>query len=216
MFEEFFPPELCAYWKLDETEGDIAYNSINDNDGIISGNPTWQPTEGKVAGALQFDGIDNYIVADFVLNPSLGPFSIFAWIKGGAPGQAIISQTDDIGTGSVWLGVDSSDGELMTALAPMQVGRYVPQPLISESIITDDQWHHVGFVWDGAYRILYLDGVEVARDTALQNPLKSATGGMFIGAGKNLEPGTFFSGLIDDVRIYNKALSAEELAALGH
>ena len=146
----------------------------------------------------------------------MGPFSIFVWIKGGAPGQAIISQTDDIGTGSVWLGVDSSDGELMTALAPMQVGRYVPQPLISESIITDDRWHHVGFVWDGAYRILYLDGVEVARDTALQNPLKSATGGMFIGAGKNLEPGTFFSGLIDDVRIYNKALSAEELAALGH
>jgi N-acetylneuraminic acid mutarotase len=215
LFEEIFPPELVAYWKLDETEGDIAENSTSDNHGILSGDPTWLPDSGKIAGTLEFDGIDDYITADFVLNPVLGPFGVFAWIKGGAPGQVIIAQTDGIGTGSVWLGADASDGKLMTGLAPVQVGRYVPPPLISESIITDDQWHHVGFVWDGAYRSLYVDGTEVAKDTAVQNPLKYADGGMYIGAGKNLEAGTFFSGLIDDVRVYNKALSADEIAAPG-
>ena len=102
----------------------------------------------------------------------------------------------------------------MTGLVPPAAGRFATQPLVSESIVIDDQWHHIGFAWDGSYRILYVDGTEVARDSAAQNPLKSADGGMYIGAGKALDVGTFFSGLIDDVRIYNVALTAYEIEAL--
>jgi len=211
LFEEVFPPELVAYWKLDETEGDIAYNSISENHGVLSGNPARQPDSGKMAGAIQFDSIDDYITTDFVLNPSLGPFSVFAWIKGGVPGQVIISQSDGTGTGEDWLCNDTSNGNLMTGLLPQKIGRYYPEPLISESIIIDGQWRHVGFVWDGSYRILYVDGIEVAKDATAQNPLKSATGGLYIGASKDLDAGTFFAGSIDDVRIYDSALSAEQI-----
>jgi len=91
LFEEIFPPELVAYWKLNEGEGDIAYNSINDNYGILSGDPTWQLDNGQVAGALEFDGIDDYVETGFVLDPANGAFSFFAWIQGGEPGQVIIS-----------------------------------------------------------------------------------------------------------------------------
>jgi hypothetical protein len=58
------------------------------------------------------------------------------------------------------------------------------------------------------------DGIEVAKDTAAQTPLKSADGGLYIGTGKTRGAGTFFSGLINDVRIYDVALSAEEIEAL--
>ena len=109
---------------------------------------------------------------------------------------------------------DEKAGKLMTGLVPPPAGRFVTQPLVSESIVADNQWHQVGFAWDGSYRILYVDGAEVARDTAAQNPLKSADSGMYIGAGKNLDAAAFFSGLIDNVQIYNTALSAEEIAAL--
>ena len=61
-----------------------------------------------------------------------------------------------------------------------------------------------------------MDGIEVAKDTAAQNPLKSATGGLHIGADKTLGAGTFFSGLIDDIRIYDKALTTEEIEALAN
>jgi len=81
-------------------------------------------------------------------------------------------------------------------------------------VITDIQWHHVGFVWDGSYRALYVDGIEVAKDNNVQNQLKSADGGLYIGASKDLDAGTLFSGLIDDVRIYNKALSIEQISVL--
>jgi len=216
LFEENYPPELLAYWKLDETDGFVAYNSAEDSDGFIFGDSVWRPTEGKRGGALELDGIDDYIVSDYVLNPTVGRFSVFAWIKGGAPGQVIISQADGNGSGETWLGITASDGSLMTALVPPPVGRFLPQPLESQSVITDGQWHHVGFVWDGAYRCLYMDGTEVARDTQAQTltPLKSSNGGLYIGTSKIFDEGTFFSGLIDDVRIYNVALTAEEIVAL--
>jgi len=87
-------------------------------------------------------------------------------------------------------------------------------PLVSESVITDIQWHHVGLVWDGSYRALYVDGIEVAKDKNAQNPLNSTEGGLYIGASKDLDPISFFIGLIDDVRIYNQALTADEIAIL--
>ncbi len=80
-------------------------------------------------------------------------------------------------------------------------GRFVG-PLLSQTTVTDGNWHNVGFAWDGSYRILYVDGVEVARDT--QTGLGSSEGGLYIGAGKDMALGTYWSGLIDEVRIYDR------------
>jgi hypothetical protein len=82
-------------------------------------------------------------------------------------------------------------------------------------VVTDAQWHHVGLVYDldVFHRRLYVDGILVVEDTTAVagNP---SDGGLYIGASKELEAGSFFSGLIDDVRIYNRALIAEEIAAI--
>jgi len=197
-----------AYWKLDEDEGDIAYDSAGDNFGTLSGSPTWQPDSGQVAGALQFDGLDDYISTDTVLNPKFVKFSVFAWIKGASPGQVIISQKNSLGgVGATWLGIDPLNGCLMTGLVSPPIGRFIAEPLESNFIITDDIWHHVGFVWDGSYRTLYVDGIEVAKDTNILTSLENSDGSLYIGANKFLEAGTFFSGLIDDVRIYNRVVN---------
>jgi hypothetical protein len=63
----------------------------------------------------------------------------------------------------------------------------------------------IGLVWDGSNRKLYVDGVAVAEDT--QQGLEGSQMGLYIGTGKAMEPGTYFSGLIDDIRIYNRAVS---------
>lgn len=191
---------LIAHWKLDEAEGTTAHDSAGDNDGTIHGEPLWQPTAGKIDGALQLDGIDDCVSTPFVLNPADGAFSVFAWIKGGSPEQVVLSQTD----GTNWLCTHPSDGKLMTNLIP-PAGRFAPPPLISESVITDGVWHRIGFVWDGSQRMLYVDDVEVAKDT--QTQLAGSTAGLYIGAGKSFEPGSFWSGLIDDVRIHDRSVS---------
>jgi hypothetical protein len=190
-------PGAVAYWKLDETEGDIAYDSVAANDAVVIGDAIWQPDDGQVAGALAFDGTDDYLSADFVLNPNERAFSVFAWVKGGMPGQVIFSQAG----ASDWLGADTTNGSLMTELKFL----FKPsRPLQSQTVITDGNWHRIGLVWDGSNRILYVDDVQVASDTYDEGRIY---GGLQIGAGKNLEAGTFFSGLIDDVRIYNRALT---------
>ncbi|MGB2864449.1 MAG: LamG-like jellyroll fold domain-containing protein [Sedimentisphaerales bacterium] len=93
-------------------------------------------------------------------------------------------------------------------------GRLKGGPLSSPTIISDGNWHRIGFVWDSSYRHLYVDGVEVAMDAAPLHNLEDAYGGLYFGVGSTLAPGTYFSGLFDDVRIYDVALTAEEIAAL--
>jgi len=214
LFEEIFPPGLVAYLKLDEAEGSIAHDSIGDNHGTVYGEPLWQPESGKKDGALAFDGIDDYVETGFVLDPAGGDFSVLAWMQGGAPGQVILSQTDGpSGAGEIWLGTDSVEGKLMTKLLSPS-GRSPAPPMVADAVITDGQWHHIGIVvTEQKVRDLYVDGIRVAFDNQ-PIVLPSSDGGLYIGVNKILDATSFFSGMIDDIRIYNRALSADEIAAL--
>jgi hypothetical protein len=193
----FGDTQSVAHFKLDESKGSIANDSARNLDGTVHGNPIWLPTGGVIGGALQLDGLDDYIKTGFVVNPAKGELSVFVWIKGGAPGQVVLSQISGVN----WLCADTSEGFLMTELkASGRAGK----ALQSQTLITDGNWHRIGFVWDGSNRTLYVDDVLIAQDTQLS--LEGSNNGLYIGCGKNMEPGTYWSGLIDDVRIYNRAV----------
>lgn len=196
---------LLAHWEFD---GDALDSSGYMKNATVMGDALWQPEGGQVNGALLLDGLNDYVSTPFVLDPAIGIFSVLAWIRSGAPGQVVLSQAG----GANWLLADPSEGKLMTSLSRPPGGRTGPPPLVSDFVITDGQWYMIGFVWDGSSRTLYVDGVEVARD--ILNDLESATGGFYIGTGKAMEPGTYFSGLIDDVQIYDRALNPEQIAEL--
>ena len=201
---------LVAHWKLDETEGSIAHDSVGNHDAFLLG-PVWQPTGGKVNGALEFEGIGDLAWTNFVLNPADGTFSVFAWIKGGKPGEVIISQMDRDWFGTPWHWADLVNGRLVTSLMdPMDPNRL----LVSDFVITDGTWHHIGLVWDGSRRHLYADGSEVATDTDDLLGISSSDGDLYFGAGKTFDAASFWSGLIDDVCIYDQALSAEEIGEM--
>jgi N-acetylneuraminic acid mutarotase len=194
--QEISNPYLIAHWKLDEAGGTVASDSAGEHDGTVIGVPAWQPAGGAVDGALEFDGT-TFVVTDSVLNPSDGAFSVFAWVKGGAPGQAILSQQ----AGANWLLSDPATGTLS---AELKGGARSAKVLYSHAIITDGLWHRVGFAWDGSNRSLYVDDVLIAEDT--QQGLAACYGDLQIGCGRDMAAGTFWSGLIDDVRIYSRAV----------
>ncbi|UCG49449.1 MAG: MBL fold metallo-hydrolase [Phycisphaerales bacterium] len=198
---EDFP--LVAHWRLDETEGDVAHDDAGGNSAAVHGSPVWRPSDGMVDGALELDGSNDYVAAGFLLNPAAGPFSVFAWIKADTAGEVIVSQLGGTGTGRGWLRSEPVDGKLMTELR--QPGRF-GYALYSDAVVTDGNWRRVGLIWDGAYRHLYVDDVQVAADTKANASLESADGGIHIGADGALGEGGFFAGLIDDVRIYNEAV----------
>ena len=212
LFLEIQPTDLIAYWRLDEAAGSVAYDSAGFLDGALTGEPSWEPANGRKNGALRLDGNDDLVTTPFVLDPSRGPFSVFAWVKGGAPGQVILSQQSGVN----WLMADTVDGSLRTDLRKAgTTGRSASPPgppLISSTVVTDGDWHRIGFVTDGGNRILYVDGVEVAGDVA--TGLEPGSEGLYIGAGANLASGSFFTGLLDDVRVYETALSLEEIQVI--
>jgi L-ascorbate metabolism protein UlaG (beta-lactamase superfamily) len=195
--------QVTSYWKLDETEGGVALDIAGDSNGILHGNPVWHPENGKLAGALELDGIGDYIDAGFVLNPSNAPFSIFAWIKTEVPGKVLVSQTNGSGTGRNWLYTDLVNGTLITDLRSTSRNA---APLSSQSVTADGNWHHIGFVWDGQYRYLYVDGLEAAKDGTSLTNLESSNGNLYFGAGKTLLSNDFFTGFIDDIRIFKGAI----------
>jgi len=196
--QEILSPALVAYWKLDEEDGVAVTDSAGANDATVIGAASWQPDAGHVKGALLLDGEDDHISAPAVLNPSKGPFSVFLWAKGGAPGQVLLSQTG----GANWLRAAPSSGALQTELN--EPGRNIMKNLQSSAVITDGAWHRVGLVRSGASRALYVDDVEVAREVLAKLP--DSGNGFHLGAGGALAAGTFWAGLIDDVRIYSRAV----------
>jgi len=189
-------PTLVSHWALDEAEGFVAADCAGDCDGVLL-KPLWQPDAGHVGGALELDGTF-MVMAPLVVDPAIGPFSVLAWVKGGSPGQVIISQK----AGANWLMLDPATGALTTEL---KSGGRSGTVLYSDAIITDGTWHRVGFTWDGSTRSLYVDDMLVAEDT--QDKLAGCTGGLNIGTGHNMAPGTYWTGLIDDVRIYSRPVN---------
>ncbi len=207
LLAEYMAPvdtRLVTHWRLDETRCDMVNDTAAGMDGILKGNATWLPSDGMMGGALQLDGVDDYIEGPFILDPKQGPFSLCVWIKTSEYDQVIASQA---GSGLDWLSIDAS-GKLATGLSyPLPM-----PPLTSDAIIADDLWHHIGLTTDGTSKCLYIDGVEVARDST---PIIMASeDGLNIGTGHGLEPDSFFTGLVDDVRVYNQALEPAEIAEL--
>jgi len=192
-------PTIMAHWAFDESEGTTAEDSAAGNDGFVIGGASWSPAAGMIDGAVELDGVDDFVSISAVLDPADGPFSVTAWVKGGGPGQVIVAQQ----VTSDWLSL-GAEGKLMTDIKFQ--GRS-GGTLLSETVINDGHWHHVALVWDGLHRILFVDGSTAAED--MPTALASSDRGLYIGVGSDFSANSFFSGLIDDVRIYSKAIEPQ-------
>ena len=209
--EKFAGKDIELELQLDDNAGTIAVDSSdNSRDGIAMNNPTWA-NDGVTNGAMHLDGVDDYIEVPYVINPADGPFTAMLWIKGGGPDQEIISQCDGEGVGRVWLYIDSSTKKLSTYISGAK-HRALQSNLVWDDY--SDDWHHVCLVWDGYRRYLYLDGEVVAADSSDITRPESSNGKLYIGTHKNLGSQNYFNGAMDDVRIYSRGLSPDEIAEL--
>ena len=194
-----------SWWKMDGSGLDSTGNGY---DGVLSGTGGVWSNDGKFNGAVDLNGGNAYIQVPFVIDPSEGAFSIFMWVKGDSTSQCLISQADTgIGDeiGRVWLKTNG-DSFLVTALKEPGSSNLVS----GYSGHTDDTWHHLGLVFDGSVRALYVDGQAIKGDTESLSGLEPCTGIMYFGTNKSAD-GAFFNGLIDDARIYDFALTSEQI-----
>jgi len=207
---------LVAWWNLDETEGSNASDSSgNALGGKLMGNPQWQPAGGKVGGALAFDGVDDYI--DCGTDTSLritGAVTVSAWIKLAETGiDQKIAGNDDNTAGGYKMGVFTNDKvefEIKTAANRPFTNRNVE----GGTLLTRGVWYHVAGVYSqGNYIRTYVNG-ELDREWTTQGILGRSSGPFRI-ACETFNPRQYnFAGVIDDVRIYNCALSKADVEAL--
>ncbi|MHC4738695.1 MAG: LamG domain-containing protein [Planctomycetota bacterium] len=204
---------LVAHWKFDEGMGDIAQDSAGSNDGTLVNGPVW--TTGQLAGALNFDGSNGVYIegsggTGSVLNIYDSNLTLSAWVKPATvPAQGTILARYKSFTGTYRLGISSGTAYINTYLKGS--GHWF---LNGGSVLEVGTWYHVVGVFDRDAHIgqVYVNGVEDAEGALGPNPL-SNDAITRIGCRQGTSDSTF-NGLIDDVRIYDRALSAEEVEQL--
>ncbi len=197
---------LVGWWTLDEGAGTTtADSSGRGHDGFFSaGNPVW--VEGKYGGALQFDGVSKVEIrdhADFHLEDAV---SVALWANPEAvqreDAKFFIKQKT--GYYPYCLQYDGNSQTIYANISS-ESAQFNTKPKLANF---PGQWAHLCFVYDGSALVLYKDGEEVARvaasGTLRQNDLSLTIGG-------RLNSNHNFKGMIDDVRLYNRALTQEEI-----
>jgi len=188
-------PGLVGWWKLDETSGTIASDSSgNGRNGTLVGNPQWVP--GKINGALQFDGND-WVNCGDILNIS-DAITIACWVNpAGLSG--------DNGWVARWdVYAFKSSGSSLRFTTPG-----ILDYTATNTVLKIGEWQHVAVTFvpnQTGGVIFYLHGVEAQR---MNTTAMNAGGGPF-GIGNN-RWSQFYEGMIDDVRVYHRVLTAEEI-----
>lgn len=196
---------MVSYWRFDEGEGTTAYDSVGANDGTLINEPVW--TIGQVGGALSFDGDKDYV--DCGNDSSLDvtdAITVAAWVK--RPNfetHGTIAGKTNGNSVTAGYGLFSYIGGLEYNFYSGGWRRTTPRVTI-----TPNEWHYVVGTFDGNNAYLYVDGEQKA-SLAYTGAITAATGYSFHIAFWRPGLTSYLNGIIDEVAIYNRALTPEEI-----
>jgi hypothetical protein len=178
------------------------------NDGTCLNCPSWV-SSGKYGGSFDFDGNDDYVRKDFFDNLPSSKLTLCAWIKTSSDGVIIQQGRSDSDANTEYI-FKVISSKLNFWDYEGSYGFKLDQ--YSNNIVSDDIWHYVCFVKDELSGVYYLDGVFDGNETALKDC--SYSNNDFVLGKDYRDNNNFFNGVIDEVRIYNRSLSAEEIQIL--
>jgi hypothetical protein len=201
-------------WDLNEGAGTVVHNDypLRSGTGTVQGGATW--VGGRFQGALAFDGSGD---VDVTNTAGLAPANVTlsAWVKSsGSPGDykhIAVKGGSGCCTGSYALYTGANGGlEFYIGTSP---GAYVLSP-DAGSGVWNGQWHHVVGTYDGSTVRLYVDGRQVGSGTPDSLPIdyNLPSGSDFVIGNYLWCPGLGFSGDIDEVKVFDRALSPGEIA----
>ena len=205
--------DMIGHWKFDERTGTVAADSSgNNNHGTLMGRPVWKPDGGWLAGAIDLAGRSDYVKVERPKGFNLSPnsFSIAAWIyprETQGRWHAILEYDRTSLNGNrfgLWLDLE---GRLH-----FRVGQNTWQ---GPDSLNPNQWYHVAATYNATTRAMdiYVDGLPVATATQQRGFTTANAATLAIGANGTGDD-EFFSGLIDDVRVFKCALREEDVMTL--
>ena len=206
--------ELVAHWKLDETTGTTAYDSVGDLHGAMANmDPLSVWVDGKVDGCLSFDGVDDNVALPSNLNLNSSSMTISLWFKSNADqgsfaGMVFRRTQDENATG---FGFGRNINELGYHWNNRQYDWN------SGLVVPNGVWLFAAISIEPTQATIYVSDPNRGQLLSAVNPHEVHTetfNNAAIGADIYWEGGRYFNGLIDDVRIWDSALSSEEINEL--
>ncbi|MFA5099170.1 MAG: LamG domain-containing protein, partial [Candidatus Paceibacterota bacterium] len=194
---------LVGYWKFDEGTGTTAYDASGHNkNGTLVNGPTW--STGKQGGAINFT-----LTEDYVSTPNINiddKLSIALWAKAtdGASGRLIDKAWPENGSFLFYRASSNLDFG-MKNVAGTRI-----DAMSNSNSFPAGQWIFIVGTWDNSSANIFINAVKQEQSVNFNGSI-NRTDNLFIGGGS---AATSFNGLIDDIRIYNRALSAAEIFAL--
>ncbi|MHC4889626.1 MAG: LamG domain-containing protein, partial [Planctomycetota bacterium] len=194
--------KLVGWWKLD---GDANDSSGSGNDGTVKGNPNW--VIGQIGGALQFDGLDDYIQTDYAADLPL--WTVAIWVNSPAAPSNAASAGPVHRENNLQINWNHSFADFRGA-----AGLRVENKWYAASFgeLEANTWYHLAATYDGENLKAYKNGVLIT-----DNPDPSGAPNKewaTLKFAKHSNYGDYFEGTIDDVRLYSYDLSADEVAAI--
>jgi hypothetical protein len=207
---------MIAWWPFDESSGTTAEDIAGNNIGVQVNGPV--PTPGRVGNALRFDGVNDFVAAPDSDLWAFGAndFTLEFWANFDAPGGGSVGHPGDVflsndagpGGQNKWF-FALGGGVLNFHINGSSGARFFPQVPFSPTV---GQWYHLAITRNGDTYTIFINGTPSgsATDTRI---IPNANAPLTIGQAN--EPfGGFMNGLLDEVTIYDRALSPEELAAI--
>ncbi|MHC4331284.1 MAG: LamG domain-containing protein, partial [Planctomycetota bacterium] len=211
--------DLILHWAFDDGSGGTAVDrSGNGHNGTLEGDPKW--VAGRIGGALEFGGDGDRVVDDdgaSYLN-GLEAMTVAVWIKSnrvGTDAGFIQGEDPDGGDNVCTIRYDSSGASFGGSnVMKMAVTADGEQQLESSSGTQVTEWQHIAMTWESGGLIrLYINGEEdtpSGRNGPNTAGVQSGVMKFIVGQGAK-DAGGGWDGLIDDVRIYDEAMSAERI-----
>jgi hypothetical protein len=195
---------LVSYWSFDEAyiRGDTVKDVWGQNDGTIMGNP--EIVEGKFGKALEFDGVDDCVSIGNISALSGGNVTITAWVywEGGTGNYDPIVTQSDADWAGYYFYIYSAEAVKSLAFWLDDV------EAITQTSFPEDEWHFVTAVHDDTNLEVYINGV-LGGTQAKTGLGISKTG--YIGFDDYTPAPEYFKGIIDEVGIYDRVLSEDEI-----
>ena len=199
--------DMVAYWSMDENSGSVANDSQNNLDGTING-ADWTP--GKYGSALNFyyDSVD---VGNRSKLQNFSQLTIATWIYWTGATKAPTNYDFLVGKEGVYkIDIDQNRIRFLTN------NDWTGSILTTNAQLSNNSWYHIAAVYDGTEKRIYINGVEDLNTVATSGDIGSSIYSFTMGAQPN-SAGSYedcFRGKLDDVRIYNQALTQQEIQSI--
>ncbi|MEJ2706145.1 MAG: putative Ig domain-containing protein [Anaerolineales bacterium] len=210
-------PDMIAYWPLDDGASATSFEDvIAGHNGSCTDPDCPASTTGIVDTAFLFNGIDKINVSAFsdIDWTSGDSFSVEAWVKIPATelcteNKVAVGRYEGSGQASWWLGCDGTDNH---AAFSLRDNTGTGLRVVGTTPINDGNWHHLVGVRDASAgeNMIYVDGAEETATSASYSASFASTHELNFGY-MNANPYYYFPGSIDEIALYDRALSLDEI-----